>query len=81
MGKAILLFIFQQPPDKKTLKKPYFLGVLDNLHMKTTISSYKSRFSLMRNVFFNNLIIIPPKSDIIMKIAAGTTAKPASNRR
>jgi len=32
-------------------------------------------------VFFNNLIIIPPKSDIIMKIAAGTTAKTASNRR
>jgi len=64
VGKAILFFIFQQLPDKRTLKKPYFLGVLDNLHMKTTISGYKSRFSLMRNVFFNNLIIIPPKSDI-----------------
>ena len=37
----------------RVLKKPYYLGVLDNLHMKTTISGYKSRFSLTQNVCFD----------------------------
>ena len=37
------------------VEKALFLSVPDNLHMKTTISGYKSRFSLTQNVFFNNL--------------------------
>ena len=44
----------------RALKKPFYLSVLDNLHMKTTISIYKSRFSLTRNVFFNNFFFYNP---------------------
>ncbi|MBP6086802.1 MAG: hypothetical protein KA449_01170 [Pelolinea sp.] len=40
----------------RVLKKTYYLGVLDNLHMKIAIAIYKSRFSLTQNVFFNNLL-------------------------